>query len=69
MTIRRSFRRLYWGIALLALIATGCTTAGGEKSVQHPIPRLYGAEDPQFARTMGALLDRVSWRAIALTCY
>ena len=53
MTICRSFRGLYWGLALLALIATGC---GGEKSVQHPIPRLYAAQDPQFARTMGALL-------------
>ena len=56
MTACRSRRGLYWGISLLALIATGCTTAGGEKSVQHSIPRLYGAEDPQFARTMGALL-------------
>jgi cardiolipin synthase len=56
MTTCRSLRVLYWGISLLALVATGCTTAGGEKSVQHPIPRLYGAEDPQFARTMGALL-------------
>src|SRR5678815_319312 len=56
MTACRSRRGLYWSISLLALIATGCTTAGGEKSVQHSIPRLYGAEDPQFARTMGALL-------------
>jgi cardiolipin synthase len=43
-------------MSLLALVAAGCATGGGEKSVQHPIPRLYGAEDPQFARTMGVLL-------------
>jgi cardiolipin synthase len=52
----RFVQRLYWGIALLALIVSGCSTASGEKSVQHPIPRLYGTEDPQFARTMGELL-------------
>ena len=49
-------RSLLRGVALLGLIATGCSNAVGEKSVQHPIPRLYGAEDPQFGRTMGALL-------------
>lgn len=27
-----------------------------EKVVEHQIPRLYGAEDPQFSRTMGTLL-------------
>jgi len=43
-------------MSLLALVEMGCTTGGGEKTVQHPIPRLYGAKDPQFARTMGVLL-------------
>ena len=43
-------------VSLLALLATGCATSGREKVVEHPIPRLYGAEDPQFSRTMGTLL-------------
>ena len=56
MTDFRSARLMYRGIALLALLVAGCTTAGGEKTVQQPIPRLYGAEDPQFSRAMGELL-------------
>jgi cardiolipin synthase A/B len=56
MVIFRSIRLLYWGIPLLALLATGCAISGGEKNIEYPVPRLYGAEDPQFARTMGALL-------------
>jgi cardiolipin synthase len=56
MTDFRSARLMYRGIALLALLVAGCTTAGGEKTVQHPIPRLYGTEDPQFSRAMGELL-------------
>ena len=56
MAAFRSVRLWYWGISLLALLATGCATSGREKVVEHPIPRLYGAEDPQFSRTMGALL-------------
>lgn len=56
MTIFRSIRLLYMGIFLLAAMAAGCATSGGEKNVQHPIPRLYGADDPQFSRTMGTLL-------------
>jgi len=48
-------RLLYWVVSLLALLATGCGQ-GGEKTIEHPIPRLYGAEDAQFSRTMGALL-------------
>jgi cardiolipin synthase A/B len=56
MTIFQSIRRLYWGISLLALLATGCATSGGEKKIEHPIPHLYAAEDTQFSRTMGALL-------------
>src|SRR5689334_10894719 len=56
MAIFRSVRLLYWGISLLALLATGCATQGSEKNIEHPIPRLYGADDPQFARTMGVLL-------------
>jgi cardiolipin synthase len=54
MAIFRSIRLLYWGISLFALLVTGCAVR--EKNVEHPIPRLYGAEDPQFARSMGALL-------------
>jgi cardiolipin synthase len=56
MALSRLVRRLCWGISFLALLATGCASPGSEKTVQHPIPHLYGAEDPQFARTMGALL-------------
>jgi cardiolipin synthase len=56
MTISRSIRLMYWSISLLALLASGCATSGDEKAVEHPIPRLYDAEDPQFARTMGAFL-------------
>jgi cardiolipin synthase len=50
----KTFGRLYWALALLVWIAAGC--ASSEKRVDHPIPRLYGAEDPQFARAMGELL-------------
>jgi len=53
--VLRSMRLLYWVVSLLALLATGCGQ-GGEKTIEHPIPRLYGAEDAQFSRTMGALL-------------
>jgi len=58
MTDIRLDRRCYWAIALLTLIATGCASLGGEKHIEHPIPRLYGAEDPQFSRAMGELLGR-----------
>ena len=58
MTDLRLDRRCYWAIALLTLIATGCASLGGEKHIEHPIPRLYGAEDPQFSRAMGELLGR-----------
>jgi cardiolipin synthase len=52
----RSIRLWYWRIFLLALLATGCATSCREKVVEHPIPRLYGAGDSQFSRTMGTLL-------------
>jgi cardiolipin synthase A/B len=52
----RSIRLWYWCISLLALLATGCATSGREKVVEKPIPRLYGAGDSQFSRTMGTLL-------------
>jgi len=58
MTDLRLDRRCYWAIALLTLIATGCASLGGEKHIEHPVPRLYGAEDPQFSRAMGELLGR-----------
>jgi len=58
MTDIRLDRRCYWAIALLTLIATGCASLGGEKHIEHPVPRLYGAEDPQFSRAMGELLGR-----------
>jgi len=60
MTDIRLDRRCYWAIALLTLIATGCASLGGEKHIEHPIPRLYGAEDPQFSRAMGELLGRAT---------
>ena len=47
-------RQLYWVLALLIGVAAGC--ASSEKRVEHPIPRLYGADDPQFSRAMGELL-------------
>jgi len=56
MAAFRSIRLWYWRISLLALLATGCDTSGREKVVEHPIPRLYGAGDSQFSRTMGTLL-------------
>jgi len=56
MAAFRSIRLWYWGISLLALLATGCATSGREKVGEHPIPRLYGAGDSQFSRTMGTLL-------------
>ena len=52
----RATRPLGWGISLLVLFTAGCATSGGEKKVVHPIPRLYGAADPQFSRTMGSFL-------------
>ncbi len=56
MPIFRATRTLGWAISLFALITAGCSTSGGEKNVVHPIPRLYGAADPQFSRTMGSFL-------------
>lgn len=52
----RSNRLRYLVVFLFALHATGCATSGDEKVVKHPIPHLYGTEDPQFSRTMGTLL-------------
>ena len=49
-------RLLYLGFFLLASMISGCASSGGEKNVQHPVPRLYGADDPQFSRTMGTML-------------
>ena len=51
----RSIRLWYLVVFMSALHATGCATSGDEKVVQHPIPHLYGTEDPQFSRTMGTL--------------
>lgn len=52
----RSLRLWYLVGFLFALQATGCSTSDDEMVVKHPIPHLYGAEDPQFLRTMGTLL-------------
>jgi cardiolipin synthase len=54
----RSIRLWYLVVFLFALYATGCGTSDREKVVDHPIPHLYGTEDPQFYRTMGTLLGR-----------
>ncbi len=56
MAAFRSICLCYWGISVLALLATGCATSGREKVGEHPIPRLYAAGDSQFSRTMGTLL-------------
>ena len=56
MAVFRSVRLWHWCIFLLVLLATGCTASGRERVVEHQIPRLYGAEDSQFFRTMGSLL-------------
>ena len=59
MDVYQSNGLAYCGVALVALVAllvAACASSGGEKVVEHPIARLYGADDPQFARTMGALL-------------
>jgi len=55
MLASRSLRLPYWSIILFALLVTGCSTFGREKVVKHPIPHLYGADAPQFSRTMGLL--------------
>lgn len=52
-------RRLALALRLCALLAmviapVGCATA--EKHIREDVPRLYSADDPQFPRTMGALL-------------
>jgi len=39
-------------IAVLAVL----NFTGGEKKIEHRIPRLYATDDPQFSRTMGLLL-------------
>jgi cardiolipin synthase len=39
-------------IAVLAVL----NFTGGEKKIEHRIPRLYSIDDPQFSRTMGLLL-------------
>ncbi len=52
----RSIQYRYLIIFLFALQAAGCSTSNDELVVKHPIPHLYGAEDPQFLRTMGTLL-------------
>jgi cardiolipin synthase len=51
-----SIRLWHSCIYLLVLITAGCGMSYREKVVEHPIPRLYGTEDPQFSRTMGTLL-------------
>lgn len=56
MAVFRAIRLRYWCISLLTLLATGWATSGGENVIEQPIPRLYGAGDPQFSRTMGTLL-------------
>ncbi|MDY0041985.1 MAG: phospholipase D-like domain-containing protein, partial [Desulforhabdus sp.] len=56
MAAFRSIRLWYWCISLLVLLAPGCDPSGREKVIEHPIPRLYGAGDSQFSRTMGTLL-------------
>lgn len=52
----RSIRLWYLVGFLFAFQATGCSTSDDEMVVKHPILHLYGAEDPQFLRTMGTLL-------------
>jgi cardiolipin synthase len=42
-------------VTLLAVLAV-LNFTGGEKKLEHRIPRLYSVEDPQFYRTMGVLL-------------
>ena len=56
MLISVLLRLSFLGVFLLASLTGGCASSGVEKSVQHPVPRLYGADDPQFSRTMGTLL-------------
>ncbi len=56
MAAFRSISLWYWCIPPLALLATIWAVSGREKVVEHSIPRLYGAEDSQFSRTMGTLL-------------
>lgn len=49
---------LFWGIgaAIVVTILVANFVLTGERTVETPIPRLYGAGDPQFLRSMGSLL-------------
>ncbi len=47
-------RNLSAAILSLGLALAACS--GDEKQIRHEIPRLYAAEHPQFAQTMGSLL-------------
>ncbi len=49
---------LFWGIgaAIVVTILVTNLVLTGERTVERPIPRLYGAGDPQFLRSMGSLL-------------
>lgn len=55
MTALRSIARRLRLAALLVAFAAGCATTS-EIHVQQPVERLYTAQDPQFARSMGDLL-------------
>jgi len=44
-------------LAALAAIGLIVNLSGAEKMVSRPLAHLYAIEDPQFQRTMGALLD------------
>ena len=52
----RSTRLSNWCKSLIALLVTACATSCRGKVVEQPIPRLYGAGDAQFSRTMGTFL-------------
>jgi cardiolipin synthase A/B len=40
----------------LGAVFVALNAASGEKKIEHQLQRLYGAEDPQFRRTLGVLL-------------
>ncbi len=47
---------LFVVLALLVAFTATTVLSSGEDRISHPIPARYGVDDPQFARTMGALL-------------
>jgi len=61
MNVGRTLRR-HWALVLVSMALTAVAVivvlnfATGEKKIDEAIPRLYSVDDPQFMRSMGAML-------------